>query len=187
MTADQVGAAQGPIADSVRLALPAEAWDIATVQRRSWSERDGPATTALLAGIDLPAMAQVWHSAITRPPEARFRVLVAVAEHRVVGLATTLPGQDRDADPTVDGEMDELIVDPAAQRRGHGSRLLHACVDTLRADGFTRVRHWLRADDDVRRQFLTEAGWAPDGAHREIGAEDDSVRVKQVRLHTDIG
>ena len=63
---------------------------------------------------------------------------------------------------------------------------MNACVDTLRADGFVRARHWLRSDDDVRRTFLTEAGWAPDGAHREIGSEDDAVRVKQIRLHTAI-
>ena len=75
---------------------------------------------------------------------------------------------------------------PTARRRGHGSRLLNACVDTLRADGFVRVRHWLRADDDLRRAFLTDAGWAADGAHREIGSEDDAIRVKQIRLHTAI-
>lgn len=186
MTSDQVGAPKDPIADSVRLALPAEAWDIAAVQRRSWDEPTDHAVAALLSGIDLSAMARAWHSAITRPPEARFRVLVAVAEGRIVGLATTLPSQDPDTDAGVEGEIDELVVDPAARGRGHGSRLVNACVDTLRADGFTRVRHWLRADDDVRRRFLTEAGWAPDGAHREIGVEDESVRVKQIRLHTSI-
>jgi len=64
--------------------------------------------------------------------------------------------------------------------------ILLVTVDTLRADGFVRVRHWLRADDDLRRAFLTDAGWAADGAHREIGSEDDTVRVKQIRLHTAI-
>ena len=103
-----------------------------------------------------------------------------------MGLATTLPSQDPDADTAADGAIDELVVDPTARRRGHGSRLVNACVDTLRADGFVRARHWLRADDDELRLFLTEAGWAPDGAHREIGADDDSVRVKQIRLHTAI-
>ena len=43
-------------------------------------------------------------------------------------------------------------------------------------------------DDDVRRTFLTEAGWAPDGAHRELDLHGNgTVRVKQVRLHTDLG
>jgi GNAT superfamily N-acetyltransferase len=156
------------------------------VQRRSWSDLGDSASLALLDGIDLEAMAEAWHSAITRPPQARFRVLVAVADGRVVGLATTLPSQDPDADTAVDGAIEELAVDPTARRRGHGSRLVNACVDTLRADGFVRVRHWLRSDDDIRRAFLTEAGWAPDGAHREIGADDDSVRVKQIRMHAAI-
>ena len=65
--------------------------------------------------------------------------------------------------------------------------LILISIDTLRADRFTRATTWLRADDDVRRQFLTEAGWAPDGAHRELDLHGDgSVRVKQVRLHTDV-
>lgn len=186
MSTEQPNAVSDPHADSVRLALPAESWDIAAVQRRVWSENGDPMSAALLTSIDLAAMAEAWHGAITRPPEARFRVLVAVAEGRVVGLATTLPSQDPDADTTEDGAIDELSVDPAARQHGHGSRLANACVDTLRADGFSRVRHWLRADDDVRRRFLVDAGWAPDGAHREIGADDDDLRMKQIRLHTAI-
>jgi GNAT superfamily N-acetyltransferase len=186
MASEPAAAAGDAHADSVRLALPAESRDIATVQRRVWSEGGDPATTAVLGSIDLETMAEAWHRAITRPPEARFRVLVAVAEGRVVGLATTLPSQDPDADTAADGAIDELAVDPTARRRGHGSRLVNACIDTLRADGFVRARHWLRTDDDDLRLFLTEAGWAPDGAHREIGADDESVRVKQIRLHTAI-
>lgn len=186
MTSTSAAASSDPHADSVRLALPAESWGIATVQRRSWGEAADDAARTLLAGLDLATMAETWHGAISRPPEARWRVLVAVAEGQVVGLGTTLPSQDPDADPVQDGAIDELVVDPTARRRGHGSRLLNACVDTLRADGFVRARHWLRADDDLRRAFLTDAGWAPDGAHREIGSDDESIRVKQIRMHTAI-
>ena len=147
-----------------------------SVQRRSWGDTVDDATNEPPAGraSTWTPWPTTWHAAITRPPEARWRVLVAVAEGRVVRLATTLPSQDPDADTAADGAIDELVVDPTARRRGHGSRLVNACVDTLRADGFLRARHWLRADDDeLRRAFLTEAGWAPDGAHREIGADDD--------------
>ena len=69
----------------------------------------------------------------------------------------------------------------------HTARLVQACADTLRADRFRTALVWLNATDDVRRAFLTEAGWAPDGAHRELDLHGDgSVRVKQVRLHTDL-
>lgn len=186
MATDHPDTTSDPHADSVRLALPAESWGIAAAQRRSWGDVADAATQSLLESIDLDTMAAAWHSAISRPPEARWRVLVAVAGGQVVGVATTLPSQDPDADPGTDGAIDELVVDPTARRRGHGSRLLNACVDTLRADGFLRVRHWLRADDDPQRAFLTEAGWAADGAHREIGSADEAIRVKQIRLHTAI-
>jgi len=99
----------------------------------------------------------------------------------------TGPSTDPDSDPIKDGEVVELTVDPSQTRHGHGSRLVQACADTLRADGFTRATVWLAAGDDARRGFLVDAGWAPDGAHRELDLRGDgSVRVKQVRLHTDL-
>lgn len=181
-----------PIADSVRLALASEATAIAAIQRRSWSDRL-PAEMAdrMLTDTSLEEMAEIWSAAITRPPEARFRVLVAVGtdrsgQTRIVGFATTVPSDDADADPKSDGAIGEFVVDRPAQRQGHGSRLLNAAADTLRADGFRRARWWLDSTDDITRTFLTEAGWEPDGAHREIGTEDGSYRIKQVRLHTDI-
>lgn len=180
-------------ADSVRLALPAEAAEIAALQRRAWIDRtssDDPLTslyTGLLAAVDLDAMVASWHRAITRPPEARFRVLVAVAgSGGVTAFATPTPSDDPDADARHDGAIAEFAVDPHARRRGHGSRLLNACVDTLRADGFDRATWWVESTDDALRAFLVGAGWAADGGSREIGTDDETVRLKQVRLHTDI-
>jgi ribosomal protein S18 acetylase RimI-like enzyme len=182
-----VSSASGePIADSVRLAWPAEAASIAKLQRRFWATQ-WPAELAelMLASVSLTEMTDSWLSAIERPPEAAFRVLVATDGTRTVGFATTMPSQDDDADPT-DGAIDQFVVDPAAQHRGHGSRLLNACADTLRADGFGRACCWVNADDDALRRFLTAAGWAADGATREIGSEDESIRLKQLRLHTNL-
>lgn len=176
-----------PIADSVRLAWPAEAASIAELQRRSWAT-EWPADLAelMLASVSLTEMTDSWRSAIERPPQAAFRVLAATDGQRLVGFATTMPSQDDDSDPGIDGAIDQFVVDPAAQHRGHGSRLLNACADTLRADGFGRACCWVNADDERIRRFLTAAGWAADGATREIGPEDESVRLKQVRFHTSL-
>jgi len=110
-------------------------------------------------------------------------VLVAVEQGRVVGYATTLPSPDADAHPSEDGTVEEFVVDPPARHRSHGSRLLNACVDTLRADGFVRATCWVPAEEEGPRSFLTSAGWAPDGSAREIGSDDETVRLAQVRLH----
>jgi GNAT superfamily N-acetyltransferase len=176
------------VADSVRLAWPAEAVSIAELQRRSWATQ-WPVELAerMLGSVTTEEMTQAWHRAITRPPGATSRVLVAVGgSGRVVGFATTTPSADEDAEAGVHGEIDQFVIDPPAQRRGHGSRLLNACADTLRSDGFREASWWVGTEDDVLRRFLLAAGWAADGASREIGSEDESLRLKQVRLHTDL-
>jgi L-amino acid N-acyltransferase YncA len=173
--------------ESVRLAWPSEASGIAEVQRRAWRCQPAEIAEALLGSIDAVSMTEAWQAAIQRPPQARCRVLVAVENGRVVGFATTVPGQDGDLDGSEDGQLDELEIDPQAQHRGHGSRILNASMETLRADGFRRAFCWISAADDARRAFLVEAGWATDGSWREIGSDEGSVRLKQVRLHTDLG
>ena len=120
-----------------------------------------------------------------QPNDARNRVLVALERNRIVGFAITGPAADPDSDPVADGEVSEFSVEPDEQRKGHGSRLVQACADTLVADRFTRAVTWLSSTDDALREFLAGAGWAPDGAHRELDLHGDgTVLVKQVRLHT---
>ena len=178
-----------PSADlSVRVAWTEDASGIGLVQVRAWREEyDGTLPAEVLEAMDAEQFAAGWHGALAKPGDARNRVLVALESNRVRGFAVTTPSADGDADPVSDGEVGELVVDPDHRRQGHGSRLLQACVDTLRADRFTRAVCWLTAGDDPRRTLLTSAGWAPDGAHRELDLRGDgAVVVKQVRLHTDI-
>ncbi|SEQ14356.1 GNAT family N-acetyltransferase [Microlunatus flavus] len=174
-----------PVADSVRLAWPTEAAAIAAVQRRAWLDLPGELGGTLLAGVDEAEMVQAWEQVLARPRDARQRVLTALGGGgRVVGFATTGPSADPDAEAGADGEVDQFWIDPPARRQGHGSRLLNACADTLRADGFTHARWWVLGPDVELRRFLAVAGWEPDGATRSIGADDGSLVLEQVRLHT---
>jgi GNAT superfamily N-acetyltransferase len=179
-----------PTADvSVRVAWPDDAPAVGALQVSSWRQAYAELLPAdVLAGLDAEAFAERWRESLTRPKDARNRVLVALERASVRGFAVTGPSDDPDSDPLAVGEIVELVVNPDAGRQGHGSRLLQACVDTLRADRFSTAVSWLASTDDVRRQFLIEAGWAPDGAHRELDLYGDgTVCVRQVRLHTDIG
>lgn len=178
-----------PSADmSVRVGWPADAEGIASVQVAAWrQELSDVLPGELLDSMDVHQFAGTWHASLVKPEDARNRVLVALERNTLRGFAVTTPSPDPDSDPIADGEVAELVVDPEHRGAGHGSRLLHACVDTLRADRFLRATCWLNAGDDTRRRFLTDSGWATDGAHRELDLYGDgSVRVKQVRLHTDL-
>ncbi|WP_205856455.1 GNAT family N-acetyltransferase [Phytoactinopolyspora endophytica] len=177
-----------PIADkSVRTAWAADAEAIGRVQARAWMRSYHELLPkAVLNQIDATTFADAWRQAIIRPPSAQHRVLVALDHGSVVGFAATAPSGDPDAVPQ-DGEVVAFHIDPDAQRQGHGSRLIAAVADTLRADGFTRARLWLVVGDDQLRGFLEPAGWGPDSAHRTLDLSDDgSATLRQVRLHTDL-
>jgi ribosomal protein S18 acetylase RimI-like enzyme len=176
-----------PTADvSVRVAWRADAPAIAAVQVAAWQATyDAVLPPELLTALPVDEFTEHWEASIMRPKEARQRVLVALERASVRGFTTTAPSLDDDADPSQDGELGELVVDPAARGLGHGSRLLHAAVDTMLSDRFRRALTWLPSTNDDLRGFLVSQGWAPDGAFRELDLEGDGqVTVKQVRLHS---
>jgi GNAT superfamily N-acetyltransferase len=172
---------------SVRLAWADDAPAIAGVQARAWRQSYAHLLPdAVLADIDADAFAHAWQQAIAKPPSARHRVLVALEGNTVVGFAATTPSDDPDAKPS-DGEVIALHVDPDATGVGHGSRLMSALADTLRADGFARARVWVIAGDDAIRRFLEPAGWGADGAHRQLDLTGNgTTTLRQIRLQTDL-
>jgi len=170
---------------SVRLAWVDDASEIARIQLECWRRAYADVLGERIAELTPDDLVERWQAAIGHPVDARLRVLVALDRAVVRGAAMVHPCHDGDADQVSDGEIGEFIVDLAYTGAGHGSRLLHACADTLRADGFTRAVWWLRTADDALRAFATSAGWAADGAHRELEAPTGAT-LRQVRLHTSL-
>ena len=111
------------------------------------------------------------------------RLLVAVEDGRVVGAATVGPAADPHARDS--GEIGMFVVDPDRWRRGHGSRLLMACVEHLRQSGYNDAVTWIPVADEARRAFLVSAGWGPDGSYRDLETIPGSS-IREVRLVSDI-
>jgi ribosomal protein S18 acetylase RimI-like enzyme len=171
---------------SCRVAWADDAPAIAAVQVRAWrASYEEILPSELLDALVPDELAADWRESLSKPPDARNRVLVALERNLVTGFAVTGPATDPDCDPVSDGEITDLTVDPHKRHSGHGSRLMQASIDTLKADRFNRAVTWLPAQDDETRGFLTSAGWATDGAFRTLDLTGDgTVQVKQVRLHT---
>lgn len=180
----------------VRDARAGEHHDIARIQLETWRtayRRMLPAR--VLTQLDEEWLASHWHTAITAPPSVRHRVLVAFeqgGETHLVGFAAVGPADEQAAAPQEPAPPDgahtaavtDLLVLPRWQRRGHGSRLLAACVDHWRADGFATAVAWAFETDTATRGFLASAGWEPDGVTRALDVDD--LLVPQVRMHTRI-
>ena len=170
----------------VRLARTPDVDGIAAVNVAAWRQRFADVLPAeVLDRLDAPDLAMVWAGAILNPPTPGHRLLVAVEGSDVAGYAAVGPNQDPDALPGT-GELLALEVDPAQQRRGHGSRLLAAAVDHARGLGLTELVVWCPLADEARRAFLQESGWGPDSAYRDLLVGEDAtgadIIVREVRL-----
>jgi GNAT superfamily N-acetyltransferase len=176
----------------VRPARPEEADEVARIQLTTWRvayRRLIP--RHVLDEVDADWLAGRWREAITAPPSARHRVLIAIEQAESaypVGFLAAGPADEaalapdeQPLDPASVAAVTDLLVEPRWGRRGHGSRLLAAAVDTWREDGFGTAVAWAYEQDPATRKFLGGAGWEPDGARRALDVDD--LLVPQLRLH----
>jgi len=146
----------------VRPATSGDEQAITDVQLAAWTAA-GLLGDDVIALLDPQAMREAWSAAITAPPGPDYRVLVACEGPRVVGFASVVPQPE-----TSSGLVLAFEVAPTEQRSGHGSRLLAAVVDHLRATGATEVSTWIVHTDEARTRFFSGAGLAPDGPQRHL-------------------
>jgi GNAT superfamily N-acetyltransferase len=180
----------------VRPARPEDAAEIARIQLATWRtayRRMFP--PHVLANLDEAYLARGWQEAITAPPSAKHRVLIAVEQSEssswTVGFAAAGPADEQalapEEPPLGDdvAAITDLLVEPRWGRRGHGSRLLAATVDLWREDAFSSAVAWAYDADKVMQVFLASTGWEPDGAARALDVDD--MLVPQLRMHVAIG
>jgi GNAT superfamily N-acetyltransferase len=169
---------------SVRPALPTDARPIADLQIEVWR---GDYAQLLPAGalesLSATEAAEQWAAATSQQPTRAHAVLVALEGNQIVGFAATAPSADPDLDDGTAGELLILLVSADHRRSGHGSRLMAAAISGLQDAGRAQATAWLLEGDRVLREFLEGAGWALDGARRELEADEP---VRQVRLQTDL-
>lgn len=180
----------------VRPARPEDAGEIARIQLSTWRTAYRRLLPRhVLDQLDEEWMAQQWREAVLSPPSDRHRLLVAVEQadqSYLVGFLAAGPPDEAalapEENPSVLGDdvaaITDLLVEPRWGRRGHGSRLLSAAVDFWRQDGFDTAVAWAYEQDKATINFLTSAGWRPDGAARALDVED--LLVPQVRLHVSL-
>lgn len=173
---------------TVRLARVTDADAIGRINVDSWRLRfNETLPDDVLASLNAEDLAFTWTRSILNPPTRQYRVLVAIdddaREPHIAGYAAIGPCTDPDADPS-EVELIALEVDPLLHRRGHGSRLMAAAMDTARESGARSAVTWAPLQDAARRSFLQSAGWVPDSAFRDIALDADGTTLREARLVT---
>lgn len=176
------GVTTSPTPDvAVRTARTDDADGMGAVQATSWRERLGTSLPqAAVARFDAGTFSATWRASLDQPPSSTHRALVATEAGSIVGLTAVGPAEETDT-----GELLTLCVSPESRGVGHGSRLLNAAVDTLRANGFREIVCWIPLLDEATQRFVRESGLAPDGAYRDRVIDEEHV-LREVRLTASI-
>ncbi|HSV67305.1 MAG TPA: GNAT family N-acetyltransferase [Mycobacteriales bacterium] len=174
---------------SVRPARADDVPEIARIQLETWRTAYARwLPEPVLTAVSAEQAGQLWRAAVTAPPTPRHRVLVAQEKDWRVGFAAFGPAAEEDrpdgADPAGTGQVQTILVEPRWGRRGHGSRLLAAVVDLMRADGVRTALAWLPDQDTASLAFYGSAGWERDGYARTL--ETDGLAITEVRLHVSL-
>lgn len=184
------GERTAPLADAaVRTARPSDAPAVGLVQAFVWQDAYADVLdAAVLEQLTGPAFGNAWRRSLESPPTPRHRLLVATAGPQVVGYVSVGPAGD---EPGLEEGTTGMIYDggvhPQGRQAGHGSRLLNAAIDTLRAGGssgaeLTAVAVWVLADAEGTRAFLRSAGFEPDGSWRDRAVDEAGRTAREVRL-----
>jgi len=163
--------------DPVRAATPDAAPAIARVPVDTWrAAYAGLIPRAVLDGLSVERREEFWRSISEAPGE--HRLLVAEANGRVVGFASTGPARDDDLPPG-SAELLAIYVEPAAWGKGDGARLFRRSVADLRDRRMDPLVLWVLTENSRGRGFYDAMGWRPDGATRPI--DFDGTAVEEIR------
>ena len=101
-----------------------------------------------------------WYALIEDPA-----VLMLIAEEEGELVAFPTSGESRDLDAGAGaGEIRSFFVAEGRWRRGVGSALLAAALDSLREQGYTEVTLWSFDSNDRANAFYEANGFTRDGA-----------------------
>lgn len=161
--------------EPVRTAAAADGAAIAAVKWRTFgtSYRGGVLSDDFLDGREVVPPAGYWTGRAMVPPSRRHRILVWGRPGTVFGYLDAGPVHPDDADPVHPdaGEVYELYVDPTAQGRGGGARLLDAFERWCAEVGWSRAELEVLATNPRAQAFYAARGWTPTGrvTHVDLG------------------
>jgi GNAT superfamily N-acetyltransferase len=88
---------------------------------------------------------------------------------------------NHDADGECTGEIDAIYLRPESIGQGLGQLLMSWTVDALTRLGYTSATLWVLDGNTRARRFYERAGWSADGAVKEEGLHEFTIREVRYR------
>lgn len=170
--------------EPIRTATAHDGAAIAAIKWRAFGAnyRGGVLADDFLDQRDIVPPASFWIGRAMLPPTRRHRLLVWGRPGVVFGYLDAGPVHPDDVDPTQpeSGEVYELYVDPSAQGRGGGGRLLAAAEAWFRDVGYERAELSTLVTNPAAQAFYRNQGWESTG--RVIPVDLGVVAFEELRF-----
>ncbi len=162
----------------IRRAEPSDARGIAEVKVISWkSAYRGILPDSLLDDLSVGDNEGRWRARII---EHTSQVLVLEQNGRIIGFVAFGASRDEDVDRESVGEVYAIYLEPREWRRGHGSSLVGAAIESLQEEGYAEVTLWTLHNNERGIKFYEAVGFEADEAAKVVTRED-GTELRQVR------
>ncbi|HYO33373.1 MAG TPA: GNAT family N-acetyltransferase [Nocardioidaceae bacterium] len=173
---------------SVRPACLDDVRDLARINIDAWRVAyQGIIPQSRIDAMDMATYQQRWSSYLSaqEPDTAHF---VAVVNGVVAAYASGGPYRPQSGtEPKPTGGLAELYAiyaDPMLQRRGAGTAVHDALINSLRDAGFAEVALWVLVENARSRAWYERRGWRPDGSTSVWVA--DGTGLPELRMRLDL-
>ncbi|WP_321801809.1 GNAT family N-acetyltransferase [Caballeronia sp. J97] len=166
---------------SVRLALPADAAEIARIHVKAWQAAYRSIFPAeYLDSLSIPKRRALWAELIARGMP---RVMLAQRNDVMLGWIAWGASRDHDKGRT-DAEIEAIYIDPAHWRKGAGRILIEEAINAAASEGYREMTLWALEENAHGLRFYKALGFALDGVFRteRVGG----CEVCETRLHMSI-
>lgn len=160
---------------NIRLAVPADALDMAEIHMRSWE----------VAYKDIIPMDYIREKNATRPAlwqrivtdENTSKYVIQIGE-KIVGFMDIAPSRDDDANDDI-YELHGIYLHPDYYRQGIGTQAINVAFDKARGKGKTVMTLWVLEENSSSISFYKKSGFAADGNSKIL---DYGKPIKCIRM-----
>ncbi|MDD4773345.1 MAG: GNAT family N-acetyltransferase [Eubacteriales bacterium] len=163
---------------TIRLAVPADAPDMAQVHMRSWEAAYNDIVPAEYIREKNAGRPALWQRIISSENTAHY---IIQRDRQTVGIMTIVPTpQDGDADCET-CELEGIYLHPDYYRMGIGTQAMDFAFDTARRWGKTVMTLWVFAENTNAIEFYEKCGFKSDGKTKtyNMGKTMNCIRMKR--------
>lgn len=160
---------------NIRLAVPADALDMAEIHMRSWEVAYKDIIPMDYIREKNATRSALWQRIVTDKNTSKYVIRIG---EKTVGFMDIAPSRDDDANDNI-YELHGIYLHPDYYRQGIGTQAIQVAFDKAHSIGKTVMTLWVFAENSSSIRFYEKCGFAADGNAKML---DYGKSIKCIRM-----